>query len=114
VKYVTPVLLLSDGYLANGAEPWRLPDLNALAPIPVAHRTDPEGYQIYARDPGTLARDWVIPGTPGLEHRVGGLEKDFVSGNVSYDPINHERMVEVRAEKVERVVADAGELDLYR
>jgi 2-oxoglutarate/2-oxoacid ferredoxin oxidoreductase subunit alpha len=112
VKYVTPVMLLSDGYLANGTEPWRLPDIGTLPRIPVTHRTDPENYLAYARDPETLARDWVIPGTPGLEHRIGGLEKDFLTGNVSYDPENHERMTHVRAEKVERVAAESGPLDL--
>ena len=113
VKYVTPVILLSDGFLANGAEPWRLPDLSTFAPIEVVNRTDPEGYQVYARNPETLARDWVVPGTPGMEHRVGGLEKDFLTGAVSYDPENHEKMVRVRAAKVERVAQEAGELDLY-
>jgi len=112
VKYMTPVMLLSDGYLANGSEPWRLPDIDSLPTIDIHHRTDPEGYQVYARDPETLARDWVLPGTVGLQHRVGGLEKDFYTGNVSYDPNNHERMTEVRADKVERVTQDMGELDL--
>ncbi|MCG8422923.1 MAG: 2-oxoacid:acceptor oxidoreductase subunit alpha [Proteobacteria bacterium] len=111
-KYMVPVILLTDGYLANGAEPWRLPDVNALPTMPVTYRTDPEGYQVYGRDADTLARDWVIPGTPGLEHRIGGLEKDFHSGNVSYDPSNHERMTRIRAEKVDRVSNDMGPLDL--
>jgi 2-oxoglutarate ferredoxin oxidoreductase subunit alpha len=113
LKYVTPVILLSDGFLANGAEPWRLPDVSTLERFPAVPRTDPEGYQVYARDPDTLARDWVVPGTAGLEHRIGGLEKDFLTGAVSYDPQNHENMVRVRAEKVERVAAEAGELDLH-
>jgi 2-oxoglutarate ferredoxin oxidoreductase subunit alpha len=112
VKYMTPVILLSDGYLANGSEPWRLPKLETLPKIAIAHRTDPEGYQVYARDENTLAREWPLPGTPGLEHRVGGLEKDFVTGNVSYDPNNHERMVHVRQEKVDRLVQEMGPLDL--
>jgi 2-oxoglutarate ferredoxin oxidoreductase subunit alpha len=81
--------------------------------IEVSHRTEPKGYQVYQRDPHTLAREWVVPGTPGLEHRIGGLEKDFLTGAVSYDPVNHERMVHVRAEKVERVAQDCGPLDLY-
>ncbi len=106
VTYVTPVVLLSDGYLANGAEPWRLPDVSTLPAIDVQHRSDPDDYQVYRRDPETLARDWVIPGTPGLEHRIGGLEKDALTGNVSYDPLNHERMTHVRAEKVERVARE--------
>ncbi len=111
-KYVTPVILLSDGYLANGSEPWLLPDLNSLKPFPVTHRTDPENYQPYERNPETLARDWVIPGTPNMEYRLGGLEKDFLTGNVSYDPENHQRMTEVRAEKVTRCQNECGELDL--
>jgi 2-oxoglutarate ferredoxin oxidoreductase subunit alpha len=112
LKYVTPVMLLSDGYLANGAEPWKLPDPSVMEPFPVRHRTQAEGYQPYARDPQTLAREWVVPGSAGLEHRIGGLEKDFVTGNVSYDPVNHERMTRVRAAKIERVAAEHGELDL--
>lgn len=106
LKYMTPVILLSDGYIANGAEPWRLPDPDAIAPIEVKFRTDPEGYKVYARDPETLAREWVKPGTPGLEHRIGGLEKDFLTGEVSYDPMNHQRMIDVRQEKVMRIQAD--------
>ena len=112
-KYVTPVILLSDGYLANGAEPWKVPDASTLKPFPVVHRTEADGFKAYARDPDTFAREWVIPGTPGLEHRLGGLEKDFISGNVSYDPINHERMSHVRAAKVAKVAQECGELDLF-
>lgn len=103
IRYMTPVVLLTDGYIANGAEPWKLPDPDAIPPIEVKFRTDPNGYQVYARNPETLAREWVRPGTPGLEHRVGGLEKDFLTGEVSYDPENHQRMVDVRAAKVQRV-----------
>ncbi len=113
IKYVTPVILLSDGYLANGSEPWPVPDVTTLPPIPVEHRTAAENYQVYARNPETLARAWVIPGTPGLEHRIGGLEKDALTGNVSYDPNNHEAMVRVRAEKVQRVAQEFSALDLY-
>jgi 2-oxoglutarate ferredoxin oxidoreductase subunit alpha len=105
VTYMTPVIFLSDGYLANGAEPWRLPDVAQLPPIQVSFRTDPEGFQPYQRDPQTLARPWAVPGTPGLEHRIGGLEKEDVTGNVSYDALNHEKMVRLRAEKIERVAA---------
>jgi 2-oxoglutarate ferredoxin oxidoreductase subunit alpha len=112
VKSCTPVVLLSDGFLANGSEPWRLPDIDAIEPFPVAHRTDPAGYQVYARNQETLAREWVVPGTPGLEHRIGGLEKDFLTGAVSYDPINHEKMTHVRAAKVDGMARDAGTLDL--
>jgi 2-oxoglutarate ferredoxin oxidoreductase subunit alpha len=106
LKYMLPVVVLSDGYLANGAEPWRIPDLDELGEVSVRLRTEPEGFEPYARDPETLARPWALPGTPGLEHRVGGLEKQDVTGNVSYDPLNHEKMVELRAAKVKAVMAD--------
>jgi 2-oxoglutarate/2-oxoacid ferredoxin oxidoreductase subunit alpha len=100
VKYMTPVFILSDGYLANGAEPWSIPRFEELAAIPVQFRTDPTGFFPYLRDPATLARPWVRPGTPGLEHRIGGIEKQEVTGNISYDAKNHERMTELRARKV--------------
>ena len=103
IESMTPVFVLSDGYLANGSEPWKLPDIATLPPIPVHFRTDPEGFHPYARDPETLARPWAIPGTKGLEHRIGGIEKQDVTGNVSYDPANHEKMVRLRAEKVQRI-----------
>jgi 2-oxoglutarate ferredoxin oxidoreductase subunit alpha len=106
LKHMTPVILLSDGFIANGAEPWRLPRVEDLPDISVPFRRDPEGFEPYARDPETLARAWAVPGTPGLEHRIGGLEKREVTGDVSYDPQNHERMVRLRAEKVERVALD--------
>ena len=106
VKYMTPVILLTDGYLANGAEPWNVPRFEDLPPIPVVFRTDPEGFFPYLRDPKTLARPWVRPGTPGLEHRVGGIEKADVTGNISYDPANHELMTKHRARKVEAVAQD--------
>jgi 2-oxoglutarate ferredoxin oxidoreductase subunit alpha len=112
VRYMVPVILLSDGYLANGSEPWPLPDLRQLAPFPVTHRTDPDGYLVYQRSPETLAREWVVPGTPGLEHRIGGIEKDFLTGNISYDPINHEKQTHVRADKIARIAQEIGELDL--
>ena len=106
IKFMTPVFFLSDGYLANGSEPWRVPKASDLRPIPVHFRTDPEGFQPYSRDPVTLARPWALPGTPGLEHRIGGLEKEDVTGNVSYDPLNHDRMVRLRAEKIARIADD--------
>jgi 2-oxoglutarate ferredoxin oxidoreductase subunit alpha len=106
LKYMLPVIVLSDGYLANGAEPWRIPDLDELGEIPVRLRTEAEGFEPYMRDPQTLARPWALPGTPGLEHRIGGLEKQDGSGNVSYDPLNHEKMVTLRAAKVKAVGAD--------
>lgn len=112
IRYMTPVILLSDGYIANGAEPWRLPDVDAIPPIKAEFRTDKENYQTYARDPETLGRAWVRPGTPGLEHRIGGLEKDYLTGAVSYDPDNHQRMTEVRAEKVLRVQQDIAPVEV--
>ena len=102
IQYRTPVILLSDGAIGNGSEPWLLPDVNAIPPIDPKLATDPATFKPYARDEN-LARPWAIPGTKGLEHRVGGLEKDFVTGNVSYDPQNHEKMVRIRAEKVARI-----------
>jgi 2-oxoglutarate ferredoxin oxidoreductase subunit alpha len=106
IKYMVPVMVLSDGYLANGSEPWLIPDVTTLPDIPVNFRTDPEGFFPYLRDPATLARPWVRPGTPGLEHRIGGLEKEDVTGNISYEPDNHEHMVLTRAEKVRRVAQE--------
>ena len=110
IKYMVPVIVLSDGYLANGAEPWRIPSVDELPEIPVRFRTDPTGFRPYAREAHTLARPWVVPGTPGLEHRVGGLEKQDGSGNISYDPLNHETMVRLRAAKVDAVVADVPDV----
>jgi 2-oxoglutarate/2-oxoacid ferredoxin oxidoreductase subunit alpha len=111
-RYMVPVMLLSDGYIANGSEPWPLPNLATLPRFDVKHRTDPKDYFVYQRDPKTLARDWVIPGTPGLEHRIGGIEKDALTGNISYAPDNHEKQTKVRAEKIARVAQEIGELDL--
>jgi 2-oxoglutarate ferredoxin oxidoreductase subunit alpha len=112
VKYMTPVILLSDGGIGNSAEPWRIPALESLPRFEVRFRTDPEGYHVYQRDEN-LARAWVRPGTPGLEHRVGGLEKDSLSGNISGDPANHQRMVETRAAKVARVAQDIPPLAVH-
>ncbi|MDL1870935.1 2-oxoacid:acceptor oxidoreductase subunit alpha [Deltaproteobacteria bacterium PRO3] len=115
VKYMTPVLFLSDGYLANGSEPWLIPSLSELAPIEVRHpeRAAGEKFLPYLRDEKTLARPWAIPGTPGLEHRIGGLEKEDRSGNVSYDPLNHERMTHLRADKVAAVAQDIPDLEVF-
>ena len=99
-KYMTPVIVLSDGYLAHAAEPWRIPVEADLPRFPIAYRTDPEGFHPFLRDTKTLARPWVRPGTPGLEHRIGGLEKDYDSGHISYDPDNHARMTQARADKI--------------
>ncbi|RMF66557.1 MAG: 2-oxoacid:acceptor oxidoreductase subunit alpha [Calditrichaeota bacterium] len=106
VKYMTPVIFMSDGYLANGAEPWAIPRVDELPEISVHFATEKESFAPFLRDEKTLARPWAVPGTPGLEHRIGGLEKEAVSGNVSYDPRNHEYMIRMRAEKVERIAED--------
>jgi 2-oxoglutarate ferredoxin oxidoreductase subunit alpha len=115
IKYRTPVFLLSDGYLANGAEPWRIPDVASLPDISVLFAVEPnhtdeaagvEDFWPYLRDPVTLARPWAIPGTPGLTHRIGGLEKEDGSGDVSYDPANHELMTKIRVAKVNGIAAD--------
>ena len=115
LKYRTPVYLLSDAYLANGSEPWLLPDVSQLAEIPVEFATEPnfEGeFLPYLRDDRTLARPWAVPGTPGLEHRVGGLEKADRTGNISYDPDNHDLMTRLRAQKVAGIAADIPELEV--
>jgi 2-oxoglutarate ferredoxin oxidoreductase subunit alpha len=108
-RYMTPVILISDGYLANASEPWRIPEVGALARFPVSFPADPEGFDPFLRDRDTLARPWAVPGTPGLEHRIGGIEKDFETGNISYDPANHQRMTEMRAAKVAGIAEDAPE-----
>jgi len=110
IKYMVPVIILSDGYLANGAEPWKIPTVAELPQIPVHFETNPEGFLPYKRNPSTLARPWAIPGTPGLEHRVGGIEKQDVTGNINYEPLNHEHMVRTRAEKVEGIAQDIPEI----
>jgi 2-oxoglutarate ferredoxin oxidoreductase subunit alpha len=111
-KYMTPVILLTDGYLANGAEPWRIPNIADLPKIEVKFRTDPVGFHPFLRDETTLGRNWAIPGTPELMHRVGGLEKDFDSGHISYAPENHERMVKVRAAKIAGIANDIPPLEI--
>jgi len=108
-KYMTPVMVLSDGYLAHAAQPWRIPREADLPRFPVTYRTDPEGFQPFLRDPETLARPWVKPGTPTLEHRIGGLERDYDSGHISYDPDNHARMTKARADKIAGVARDIPE-----
>jgi 2-oxoglutarate ferredoxin oxidoreductase subunit alpha len=111
VTSMCPVILLTDGYIANGSEPWRLPDVDAIPDIPVAFHTDPADFQPYRRDPASLARPWVRPGTPGLEHRIGGIEKQDVTGNVNYEPLNHELMCKIRAEKIARI--KVPDLEIY-
>ena len=106
LKYMVPVIVLSDGYLANGAEPWRIPSVDEIPGITVQFATDPRDFHPYKRHPETLARPWAIPGTPGLEHRIGGLEKQDVTGNVNYEPLNHENMVRIRAAKIDAITQD--------
>jgi len=113
IKYRTPVLYLSDGYLGMGSEPWLVPNFDDLPTIDPDFASDPETFKPYARDPETLARPWAIPGTPNLEHRIGGLEKSDITGNVSYDAANHDKMVRFRAEKIERIARDIPQLDVY-
>lgn len=103
VRHMTPVFLLTDGYIANSSEPWEIPEVDKIENIEAVHRTDPEGYQPYMREVETLARPWVVPGTAGMEHRLGGLGKQDVTGNVSYDPEDHEHIVKTRAKKVAHI-----------
>ncbi len=115
LKYRTPVYLLSDAYLANGSEPWLVPDADTLPEIPVEFATAPNEngtFLPYVRDDETLARQWALPGTPGLEHRIGGLEKEERTGNISYDPDNHDLMVRIRARKVAGIAADIPALEV--
>jgi len=105
-KYMTPVIALSDGYIANAAQPWEVPDVAEIEPFPVDFRTEVEGYQPFLRDPDTLSRPWAAPGTPGLEHRIGGIERDYDSGHISYDPANHQRMTDVRMAKIAGIAKD--------
>jgi 2-oxoglutarate ferredoxin oxidoreductase subunit alpha len=121
-KYRTPVIILSDGYLANGSEPWRIPEVAGLPKLrdefsfsSPGDWVGPDGkpdFRPYQRNPDTLARPWAIPGTPGLEHRIGGIEKADGSGTISYDPANHDRMVRLRQAKVDGVAADIGPLEV--
>jgi 2-oxoglutarate ferredoxin oxidoreductase subunit alpha len=108
-RYMTPVFILTDAYLASAAEPWLIPDLATLDDFPVSLRVDPAGFRPYARDEATLARPWAVPGTPGLEHRIGGIERDSVTGNISYDPDNHDEMTRLRARKIAGIADDIPE-----
>jgi len=112
VKYMTPVYLLTDGYLANGSEPWLVPESKDLPAILVHFRTDPENFYPYSRNENNV-RPWAIPGVPGLEHRIGGLEKQNITGNVSYDPDNHDAMIHLRAEKVKGIEKDIPLQEVY-
>ncbi|MHC4442397.1 MAG: 2-oxoacid:acceptor oxidoreductase subunit alpha [Planctomycetota bacterium] len=112
VKYMTPVIVLSDSYLANSAEPWRIPNIEDLPKIEVNHDIDPATFQPYSRDEN-LSRPWALPGTPGLAHRIGGLEKQDITGDVSYDPLNHQRMCELRAAKIAKVAESFLEQEVF-
>ncbi|PYP65067.1 MAG: 2-oxoglutarate ferredoxin oxidoreductase subunit alpha [Gemmatimonadetes bacterium] len=111
-KYMTPVIVLSDTYLAHAAEPWRIPEERELTRFPVRFRTDPTDFHPFLRDAETLARPWALPGTPGLEHRIGGIEKDFDTGHISYDPGNHHRMTQTRAAKIAGIARDIPPQDV--
>jgi len=113
LKYMTPVVYLSDAFLASGSEPWKIPSTADLPDISVSNHTDRATFQPYARDPETLARPWAVPGTAGLEHRIGGLEKADVTGNVSYDPENHHKMQVLRHEKIAGIAKDIPPLEVY-
>src|SRR5690606_24111895 len=108
-KYMTPVIVLSDGYIANGSEPWKIPDVAELPNIEVRYAEPHDGFHPFLRDETTLARNWPKPGTPGLEHRIGGLEKSYSTGHISYDPDNHHKMTMVRAQKIQNIAQDIPE-----
>ncbi len=112
-KYMSPVFYLSDGYLANGAEPWPVPDIESLPKIEVKFADDPANFLPYSRDEETLARPFALPGTPGLEHRIGGIEKQHLTGNVNYDPENHHFMVTLRQAKVDRAAQDIPDVEVF-
>ncbi len=112
-QFMTPVFYLSDGYLGNGSEPWRIPAVDELPKIKIHFTTNPEGFHPYSRDEATLARPWAVPGTPGLEHRIGGLEKQHITGDVSYNPDNHDYMVRLRAEKIARIADFIPEVEVF-
>ncbi|MCH7516232.1 MAG: 2-oxoacid:acceptor oxidoreductase subunit alpha [Bacteroidetes bacterium] len=109
LKFMTPVILLTDGYIANGSEPWRIPDIEDLPDFHKEYRTEKEGFFPYSRDEN-LVRPWAIPGTPGLEHRIGGLETDDITGNINYEPDNHDKMVRIRNQKIQNIANDIPEL----
>ena len=113
-KYMVPVFFLSDGYLANGSEPWKVPAVGTLPKVTATFLKEKDaGFHPFRRDEQTLARNWPLPGTPGLEHRIGGIEKDYDSGNISYDPLNHEKMVHLRQEKIDRIADDIPPVEVY-
>ena len=106
IRYMTPVMILSDGYLANASEPWKIPNFDSLKSFRVNHYDDPKDFKPSIRDKNTKARVWAKPGTPGMEHRIGGIEKSFETGDISYDPANHQKMTELRKEKVAQIAHD--------
>jgi 2-oxoglutarate ferredoxin oxidoreductase subunit alpha len=112
MQHMIPVMILSDGYIANGAEPWPVPSVDSLEKIEVHNATDPDDFDVYGRD-DRLSRPWAVPGTPGMEHRIGGLEKEHLSGNVSYDPENHQLMTRLRRDKVLKIADDIPALEPY-
>jgi 2-oxoglutarate ferredoxin oxidoreductase subunit alpha len=112
LKYMTPVLLLTDGYIGQATEPWKIPDISELPDLTPVFETNPESFAPYKRDPETLRRLWAIPGTQGLEHRIGGLEKQDITGEVSHEPSNHQRMVELRKEKIDRIAKDIPPIEV--
>jgi 2-oxoglutarate ferredoxin oxidoreductase subunit alpha len=112
LKYMVPVILLSDGYVGNGSEPWRIPDVSTLPKIPWSYAKEGEEYSPYSRDPKTLARSWAVPGQKGLEHRIGGLEKSGQTGDISYDPQNHHEMTLARKGRVDRIASDIPDLQV--
>jgi 2-oxoglutarate ferredoxin oxidoreductase subunit alpha len=113
VKYMTPVIVLTDGQLANGAEPWLVPDVSKLPEIKVEFASNPEGFQPYARDEETLSRPWAIPGTPGLQHRIGGITGEHLTGNISYSPSNHEMMIRMRARKIAGITREIPPTEIF-
>ncbi len=113
VKYMTPVIILSDGYIANGSEPWRIPEFEELPSIPIHYHRETENFLPYGRHATTLSRPWVIPGTPGLEHQIGGIEKQDGSGEISYDSLNHEHMVALREKKIRGIATDVPALEVF-
>ncbi len=112
IKHMTPIFLLTDGYLANGSEPWKLPKIEDLPKIQVTFGTEPKDFRPYRRNE-SFVRPWVVPGTPGMEHRIGGIEKAIITGNVSYDPDNHENMCLIRAAKVASIENDIPDLEVF-
>jgi 2-oxoglutarate ferredoxin oxidoreductase subunit alpha len=112
LERMLPVVLLTDGFLGNGSEPWKIPTLKDMPVITPRFAKNPETFRPYSRDEKTLAREWAVPGVPGFQHRIGGLEKN-IFGNVSHDPLNHQKMVEIRNEKVKRIVEMVPDLEVY-